>query len=188
LRPKARPPGFRIDPAILQQAADDELNARWSRISWKQAMAKRRKASELGGGWGRGNKSKFKCAAAVKDAALEAGICTKRPAGDAIDLFKTHSLVDSCPNVKSIGIQNPADVQPPAIIVYSGHAGARVHNFGHVESVLLVTEELKKLIKNDHQLTGVRVGDKIYCSDYCRTYPSYKSWRNPVAAVYKLTN
>ncbi len=160
--------------------------------SWENAIERRKVASFMGGGYRRGNRSKGKCAEAVKDTLLDAGICTTRPDGNAYETHSTGTLRRSCPKLnlsKEATDKNPltasdiANAPGGSVIVYSGYSGRRRHSFGHIEIKVPITAELKNKMGKD--ALDYQVGDYMYCSDYCRATPTIKS-TNKIEAIYNL--
>lgn len=179
-----------------QDDAADILNAakaadsspildKWALAAWKSATRGRKMANFLGGKWRSGNRSKGLCAAGVKEAAVAAGVCSHYPAGGAYAMYTSGSLAKNCPRLKKSSIKDPRKAPPGSLIVYSGYAGHIPHHFGHTETKITVTPALYAKIKHDSKLSKVKIGQSIYCSDYCRAAPTMTK-HNPVAAIYVL--
>ncbi len=160
--------------------------------TWTNAIEKRKVASFMGRGYRSGNRSKGMCAQAVKESLLDSGICTSKPEGNAFETHSTGSLLRSCPKLKlrsdstkdnPLSAADIANAPGGSIIVYSGYAGRKPHNFGHIEIKVPITTELKRKMGKD--ALDYQVGDYMYCSDYCRATPTIKS-TNKIEAIYSL--
>lgn len=170
----------------------NQLVEKLANEAWSEAIETRNVARYLGGGRRGGNSSKGMCAQAVKEALVDAGICHTYPSGDARNLHTTGELRRDCPKLKlakSASARNKLDItdisQAPAgsVIVYSGYAGKKPHNYGHIEIKVPVTPELKTKMGRDG--LSVQVGQFVYCSDFCRATPTKKS-TNSVIGIYTL--
>jgi hypothetical protein len=172
--------------------SNSALLANLANETWHQATRKRARAKFLGGGTASGNRSKGMCAQAVKEALTGAGVCTSYPSGNAAQTHTSGSLKRSCPKLKlakQASSRNKLDItdisKAPAgsVIVYNGYAGRRPHDYGHIEIKVPVTPELRAKMGRDG--LSVKVGDFVYCSDFCRATPTKKS-TNEVIAIYTL--
>lgn len=185
--------------------ADSDLQSKLAAIAVREAVKGRSVANFCGGGYRSGNKSKCACAAGVKDALLSSGICTSRPPGDAINLAgfryngttsqlsrtgpdSSHALTAFCPALHQSHGREPnysssitAASRAPAgsVIVYSTSR----HKWGHIEIKIKVTAQNIREIS--HNLR-VKVGDYLYCSDFCRAGPTLSHGTNRVEAIYSL--
>ncbi|MBY0315493.1 MAG: hypothetical protein K2Q26_08240 [Bdellovibrionales bacterium] len=165
---------------------DRNLTGLLSRVSsqaWKQATRSRRVANFCGGGYRSGNRSKCMCAAGVADALLASGVCTTRPSSNALQMHTNGVLRRACPRLNLSNSRDPGRAPAGSVIVYAGHAGRRVHNFGHVEIKVPVTRELLQTMGRAG--AGLREGGFMYCSDYCSPRPTLTR-TNRVAAIYNL--
>lgn len=171
---------------------DNDLLTKLANEAWSEAIETRNVARFLGGGRRGGNRSKGMCAQAVKEALVDAGICTKYPSGDARNLHTSGVLKRDCPKLKlvksassrnKLGINDISQAPAGSVIVYSGYAGKRPHNYGHIEIKVPVTPELKQKMGRDG--LSVQVGQFVYCSDFCRATPTKKS-TNSVIGIYTL--
>lgn len=144
-----------------------EVVSNWISNAWHSATKPRQVARFMGGGVKRGNRSKGMCAQAAKEALVNSNICHGKLAGNAIDLHRRGILRSHCPRLKLSSLKDPRKAPNGSVIVYSGYAGRRPHNYGHIEA---------KLVKN---------GVANYCSDFCAFKPTKKS-TNRVAAIYVL--
>jgi hypothetical protein len=160
--------------------------------TWKNAIEKRRVARFMGRGYRSGNRSKGMCAQAVKESLIDSGMCTSKPDGNAFETHSTGSLLRSCPKLKlskdstkdnPLSAADIANAPGGSVIVYSGYAGRRKHNYGHIEIKVPITAELKRKMGKD--ALDYQVGDYMYCSDYCRATPTIKS-TNKIEAIYSL--
>jgi hypothetical protein len=75
---------------------------------------------------------------------------------------------------------NAAENAPAgSVIVYSTSR----HGWGHIETKIQVTaDNIGSISKN----LNVRLGQFLYCSDFCRTGPTLSHDTNRVEAIYSL--
>jgi hypothetical protein len=151
--------------------------------TWKKATQRRTIADFCGGGYRSGNRSKCMCAQAVKEALVASKVCTRYPSGHARETHTTGSIKKSCPGLGLTGKLDPWKALGGSVIVYSGYAGKTPHNYGHIEIKIPVTAQLLKQMGK--QSGGAKIGDFMYCSDFCRTRPT-KVATNKVIAIYQL--
>jgi uncharacterized protein YgiM (DUF1202 family) len=179
---------------VATQGESFNLLAKWSLDGYTEGVKTRCLANFRGGGlvhghcraWGSGNRSKGLCAAGVKEAAVLAGVCNSMPAGaSAIEMHLSGGIRRSCPKLKLSGYRDPRTAPPGSIVVYSGYAGKTPHHFGHIETKLLITAQVLERVKNDPEMHGAKLGQFMYCSDFCRVRPTMTR-HNPVAAIYTL--
>jgi hypothetical protein len=164
--------------------ADSAFLAKLGVVGWQEATRQRKRAKYLGGGYGSGNTSKGMCAAGAMDTAFKSGLCKVRPtAPDAYHLYTDGVIKKACPKLKALSSLDPYKAPGASIIVYKGYAGKRKHNYGHVEIKIPVTKELKA--KMGRQGTNLKVGEFMYCSDFCAPKPTKRS-TNSVVAIYSL--
>jgi hypothetical protein len=154
--------------------------------AWVNATERRRVADFLGGGVRSGNRSKGMCAAAVQETLMDAGICERWPSGNALAMHTSGNL-RACPHLRKSSYTDPHKAPVGSVIVYSGYAGSHPHHFGHIEVVIPVTAQILARVRADPKLAGqhLQVGDRLYCSDYCRAAPTMTP-NNPVAAIYTM--
>lgn len=148
-----------------------------------EALRGRPVAAHLcGGGWRSGNRSKCMCASANKDALVGSGACGSRPPGDAIDL--RYSLSKYCSVFHKTGGHKASPWNAPAgsVIIYS----TTRHRRGHMETKILVTPEILVRFGRALGLGSVKLGQVLYCSDFCRTAPTFSHGTNTVEAIYSL--
>jgi hypothetical protein len=156
--------------------------------AWYEATKQRKRANYLrrkgGPTYASGNVSKGMCAGAAMDTAVRSGLCSSRPtAPDAYHLYLNHRIEASCPKLKLTGKLDPWAAKGASIIIYKGYAGSTPHNYGHVEIKVPVTAELKA--KMGGQGRNLKVGEFMYCSDFCAPAPT-KRPHNSVVAIYSL--
>lgn len=188
------------DKATDQRLSVPRNMAQISKSVWATATKRRRMARFMSPRgvaiYKSGNESKGMCAQATKEALVATGVCTSYPSGDAAATHTTGSLTRSCPGLKLNGAttgmkrKNMAAAIAAApfgsVIVYSGYAGKRPHRFGHFEIKIQVTQELVSKIRASHwKLKNIRVGDTLYCSDFCRATPTFKA-TNAVLGIYNM--
>jgi len=185
-----------IDPDVVApgheealNGVDDDFMTNLGLDVWKEATRTRRRASYLrahgGAEYGSGNVSKGMCAAAAMDAMKSSGLCRVRPSSpDALHLFTAGAInKNTCPRLHLTGKLNPYNAPGASVIVYRGYAGHIRHNFGHVEIKIPVTQALKT--RMGHQAANLKVGDFLYCSDFCSPHPTMRP-TNAVVAIYSL--
>lgn len=172
--------------------SNTELLNKLSNEAWAEAIEKRQVAQFLGGGRRGGNRSKGMCAQAAKEALVDAGVCEKYPPGNARNLHTDGTLAANCSKLKlakaatsgkKLSVTDISQAPAGSVIIYSGYAGRRPHNYGHVEIKVPVTPELRTKMGRDG--LSVQVGQFVYCSDFCRATPTKKS-TNSVIAIYTL--
>lgn len=151
--------------------------------AWKSATKRRKVADFCGGGYRSGNRSKCMCAQGAKEALVAAGVCKSYPSGNALQTHKNGTLKASCPNLTLSSNKDPGKAPAGSVIVYSGYAGRRPHNYGHIEIKVPVTAELKKQMGRAGN--DLKIGQYMYCSDFCSARPT-KTAHNKVAAIYTL--
>ena len=179
-----RAPAPRAEPKQTSESTsfDDQIAIN----AYRNAIKGRHKALFLGGAYVKGNKSKGMCAAAAKETLMDTGICKSYPQGNAYALEGLSSLVRNCgQRVSKLATLDPKKAPKNSIIIYSGHAGRRVHKFGHVENKITVTKALKRAFPKDRFIQSFELGAPLYCSDFCTAKPNHKR-TNPVAAIYQL--
>jgi hypothetical protein len=187
-----------------ESTADKSLLNRLSIEAVKQAVKGRSVARFCGGGFRSGNRSKCACAAGVKDTLAATGICPSRPAGDAVNLaglprgttgqlsrtgpVAGRSLASMCPALHQThgrdssyrGSLNAAENAPAgSVIVYSTSR----HQYGHIEIKLKVTADNYSALSKK---LNVKMGQYLYCSDFCRTGPTFSHGTNRVEGIYSL--
>lgn len=164
--------------------------------AWKQATTKRTVATFCGGGFRSGNRSKCSCAGGVKDTLIGSGLCkpslrnersrmSRGQGPAAIEYQRLGLLTKHCPRLKEQKNLNIGSAPGGSVIVYRGHAGKRVHHYGHIEIKVPVTHELLQKMGAEASFLNVKLGDFLYCSDFCRNKPT-KTATNQVAAIYTL--
>lgn len=164
--------------------------------TWKNAIEKRKLASFMGRGYRSGNRSKGKCAQAVRETLVDSGICrdySDNPLSEAaVNMHSKNILTNSCPKLRlskdsteasPLSATDIANAPGGSVIVYSGYSGRKKHSFGHIEIKVPITAELK--IKMGKDALDYEVGDYMYCSDFCRATPTIKS-TNKIEAIYSL--
>lgn len=173
------------EPADTGEVDFNMVN-RMANKAWTNATESRRVADFLGGGRRSGNRSKGMCAAAVQETLMDSGICQSWPGGNALNMHTSGNL-KACSHLKLSSYTDPHTAPVGSVIVYSGYAGSRPHHFGHIEVVIPVTAQILDRVRADSKLSGqnLHVGDRLYCSDFCRAAPTMTP-NNPVAAIYTL--
>jgi len=179
-----------IPAQVANQGADANVLARLAMNAWTNATERRRVANFCGGGYRSGNRSKCMCSQAVRDTLVDTGLCREYGA-DALAAHTSGALRNNCPGLSLSSSRSIANAPAGAVIVYNGYAGSTPHNYGHIEIKVEVTQELLNTVRNDPvlidrgQAQNLRVGDFLYCSDFCRAAPT-DTPNNEVVAIYTI--
>jgi hypothetical protein len=147
---------------IMHPSSGSQLE-RLSEQAWSAATRGRNMASMCNhnqgpGKFTPGNTSKCWCAAGVEESLNTSGIC-HGVSGNAIDL-RNNINTSSCPALHAINSTDPFSAPFGSVIVYRTSR----HPFGHTEVVIPASAEAAATMH-------VKVGTKIYCSDFCSPQP-----------------
>lgn len=171
------------------RAPDFNLINRLAKITWDNAVEGRVCSSVMRcrGQYVKGNRSKGYCAAALKESLVEAGLCAGYFGGHAIQLHTARLLTSTCPGFQLSGNKDPKKAPAASVIIYKRSS----HEYGHIEIKIPVTAQLLDIVRRDPHLKArgggnLRVGDYLYCSDFCRATPTFGDKANPVVGIYTL--
>lgn len=191
---------------IDESTGNEDLKNRLAIAAVREAVATRTVSQICGGGVRAGNHSKCACAGGVKDALKVSGACPIRistkidavnlaglPHGNTGQLSRTGpnpstALPAYCPAFHQIkgrfaslksSLEAAKNAPPGSVIVYS----TTRHRYGHIETKIQVTAENYAQISKKLR---VKVGQVLYCSDFCNTHPTFSHDTNRVEAIYSL--